>query len=156
MASNPQPYNVNGVTTYVSILKDSNGNLQGYGMVAYNNRDIFATGKTPEIARRACLNKLLSNKTGSDLAQSGGSQFTIRANIKRIAIMSDSILFLVDSDGALLNKAIFSVPRETNFEAPLTTPNDTVIIKYSPVNTSPQPVSCFDNLGIGEDLCSRQ
>lgn len=71
MASNPQPYNVNGVTTCVSILKDSNGNRQGYGMVAHNNRDIFATGKTPEIARRACLNKLLSNQTGSDLAQSG-------------------------------------------------------------------------------------
>ena len=152
-ASTPQPYNVNGITTYVSILKDSNGNRQGYGMVAYNNRDIFATGKTPESARRAFLNKLLSNQNGADLAQAGGSQLTIQARIRRIAVMTDSILFLIDSNDATLNKVIFSVPRETNFEAPLTAPDDAVIIRYSPVDTSPQPVSCFDNINIGEDLC---
>ena len=154
-ASQPQPYNVNGVTTYVSILKDSNGNRQGYGMVAYNNRDIFATGKTPESARRAFLNKLLSNRSGADLAQAGGEQLTIQANISRIAVMSDSILFLLESEDEKVAKTIFSVPRETNFEAPLTAPNDTVTLRYSPVNTSPQPISCFDNTNIGEDLCKQ-
>jgi hypothetical protein len=152
-ASSPQPYNVNGVTTYVSILKDSNGNRQGYGMVAYNNRDIFATGATPEIARRAFLNKLLSNQNGVGLAQAGRSQITITAKIKRIAVMTDSVLFLIESDETHLHKTIFSIPRETNFEAPLTATGDSVIMRYSPVDTSPQPVTCFDNIDIGEDLC---
>jgi hypothetical protein len=153
IASSPQPYNVNGVTTYVSILKDSNGNRQGYGMVAYNNRDIFATGKTPQSARRAFLNKLLSNTSGTDLAQAGGSQVVIEANIERIAVMSDSILFLIQSEDESLSNVIFSVPRETNFEAPLSAVDDKVLLRYSPVDTSPQPVSCFDNLNIGDDLC---
>lgn len=152
-ASSPQPYNVNGVTTYVSILKDSNGNRQGYGMVSYNNRDIFATGTTPEVARRAFLNKLLSNQNGADLAQAGRSQITIRAKINRIAVLTDSVLFLIESDETNLDKTIFSVPRETNFEAPLTAAEDSVILRYSPVDTSPQPVTCFDNIDIGEDLC---
>jgi hypothetical protein len=152
-ASSPQPYNVDGVTTYVSILKDSSGNRQGYGMVAYNNRDIFATGTTPEVARRAFLNKLLSNQNGADLAQAGRSQITIRAKIKRIAVLTDSVLFLIESDETNLDKTIFSVPRETNFEAPLTAAEDFVILRYSPVDTSPQPITCFDNIDIGEDLC---
>jgi hypothetical protein len=149
-ASSPQPYNVNGVTTYVSILKDSNGNRQGYGMVAYNNRDIFATGNTPQAARRAFLNKLLSNINGNDLVQAGGEQLTIIVVIERIAVMSDSILFLVNGENS---QTIFSVPKETNFEAPLSAPGDTVKLKFSPVNTSPQPVTCFDNIDIGERLC---
>jgi hypothetical protein len=69
--------------------------------------------------------------------------------------MSDSILFLLESENEKVAKTIFSVPRETNFEAPLTAPNDTVTLRYSPVNTSPQPVSCFDNTNIGEDLCKQ-
>jgi hypothetical protein len=127
-ASSPQPYNVNGVTTYVSILKDSNGNRQGYGMVAYDNRDVFATGNTPESARRAFLNKLLSNANGRDLVQAGSAQLSLDAVISRIAVMSDSILFLVEGEQ---EKTIFSVPRETNFEAPLSEVGDNIRIKYS-------------------------
>jgi hypothetical protein len=152
-ASNPQPYNVNGVTTYVSILKDSNGNRQGYGMVAYDNRDVFATGKTPEAARRAFLNKLLSNQNGADLAQAGREQLSVTAIIRRVAVMTDSVLFILEGDLMPYKQTIFSVPRETNFEAPLTNVGDRVRLKFSLVDTSPQPVSCFDNLDIGEALC---
>ena len=142
--------NVSGVTTYVSILKDSNGNRQGYGMVTYNNRIIFATGNAPQSARRAFLNKLLSNVNGNDLVQAGGEQLTINVVIERIAVMSDSILFLVNDENS---QTIFSVPKETNFEAPPSAPGDKVKLKFSPVNTSPQPVTFFDNIDIGERLC---
>ena len=120
-------------------------------MVAYDNRDIFATGNTPEAARRAFLNKLLSSANGNDLVQAGAEQISISVNIKRLAVMSDSILLLVDGEHS---QTIFSVPKETNFEAPLSAAGDQVIIKFSKVNTSPQPVSCFDNIAIGQALCS--
>ena len=119
-------------------------------MVAYDNRDVFATGNTPESARRAFLNKLLSNANGRDLVQAGSAQLSLDAVISRIAVMSDSILFLVEGEQ---EKTIFSVPRETNFEAPLSEVGDNIRIKYSPVDTSPQPVSCFDNLEIGGESC---
>lgn len=63
-ATNPLPFNVNGVATYIMTLTDDNGIPRAYGMVNIENYQILAVSDSLRSTYQAYLNKLSShNKT---------------------------------------------------------------------------------------------
>lgn len=60
-SSYPVPYSINGKTTFLSILKDKRGNVQGVGLVAYDNRSLVAFGENFTIALRRYMSTISSN-----------------------------------------------------------------------------------------------
>lgn len=150
-ATDPQPYNVNGSVAYVSILKDDSGNRQGYGMVAYNNRDVFATGKTPEMVKRAYLSKLASSSSGNAVAVAGGSVERLESVVSRVGFTGNMVTLMVADEA--FKKVLFTIPKETFLESTVTQVGDRVVIEFSPVESSSQPVMCFDNVDIAQESC---
>jgi hypothetical protein len=147
-SSHPQPYVIGGEVAYVSIMKDRNGNRQGFGIVAYNNRDAYGVGNTPEQARRAFLNRLLSGNAIGSIA-SGKTLASHTATVVRVTVLNDAVMLMLHNETSEdndLQELIFLVSRESSVEAPLTRVGDTVAIRYAPIESSPQPITCFDNL----------
>ncbi|PAU79829.1 hypothetical protein CK501_11550 [Halovibrio salipaludis] len=71
-ATLPIPYNVQGVSTFISILKDESGNPQQIGMVAYDDRSVAAVGKTVEGAMRGYTEQL--NEADQDINLEEGAE----------------------------------------------------------------------------------
>ena len=64
-ASNPIPYNVNGTSTFVSVLKDDKSNPQMIGMVAYDDRSVLAVGENLETVLRRY--QLAQSQSGAEM-----------------------------------------------------------------------------------------
>jgi hypothetical protein len=145
MATPPIPYNVAGTNAYVSILKDKSGNRQGFGIVAYSNRNAYAVEATPEEARRAFVRKLLAKGGTSNSIANGQSPTlkTITASVVRATVTQGTLYFLLWHEE--LGKVIFTHPVNQNPQAALTIAGDDVTIRYVPIDDDSQPVEALIN-----------
>lgn len=139
-SSNPIPYNINGKTTFLSILKDKNGNMQGIGLVAYDDRSKVAYGENFDIALRRYM---------STLAENGGAG-NMDASIESISISGtvDRAYLQTVDNRLVLNFTLsdseykglfFMVQADKNKEAMFTRDSDNVSFKtYSLENNDIQ------------------
>lgn len=145
IASLPQPYMINGRHAYVSIMKDTGGNRQGFGLVAYDNRDIFAFGKTRTEARRLFINRMVSSGQQSSLSDGASEAISISGTVVRFALVRDAVIFTLQSDDKNSAPRILSVSTDGHPTAALTQPGDKVSVTFIPIDIVPQPVNTFKN-----------
>lgn len=143
----PIPYLVNGVPTFISVLKDQAGNTQMIGMVSYNDRTVMGVGKELRTTLREYGAALRSK--GTSLAIEGevelksfeGTIIRIgREQLKETTIVT----IMLDTVG---NKA-FSVPSHLSPEVLLTKEGDSVRVSALDTGGGVIDVDKFDNLGI--------
>lgn len=146
-ATPPIPYNVAGTNTYVSIMKDAQGNRQGFGLVAYDNRETYAVGDTPENARRAFVRKMLSTKqTSGAMVNEPEDNVTLMGTVTRAQLVNETLYLTIEGDAT-----VFTYPVNNSHEAPLTRDGDTVTVTYRNIDINPQPLQCLDNMAIGDN-----
>lgn len=148
-ATNPIPYNVNGRSTFISILKDDNGNAQMIGLVAYDNRNLVAVGNTLQSAVRSYLTVLSAN-AGDNSVNEGIEQITITGTVDRLGFQSlngQSQLFFTFAEPEYEDK-IFSASSETALGTVLTQTGDQVKITVMSLDHPEISVTEFTNLSM--------
>lgn len=148
-SSSPIPYNVNGRSTFVSILKDKNGNAQMVGLVAYDNRNLVAVGNTLQSAVRSYLSKLSAN-AGDNTIDAGLEQIIITGTVDRLGFQSfngQSQLFFTLSEPDHKDK-IFSASSEMSLGTVLTRTGDQVQLRVMSLEHDEISVTDFKNLSM--------
>lgn len=147
-ATTPIPYNINGISTYVSILKDDNGNPQGFGMVSYNDRQKVATGANLEITLRRYLSAISSNNnSGIDVER---ELTKIKGKLVRSVIQNSDNRTLLHFmlNGSEYDDKFYTVSADGNKEALHSKDNDLVEIVVTNTTNDNITVMKFDNLNI--------
>ena len=144
-SSYPVPYYIGGTTTFLSILKDRQGNVQGVGLVAYDNRSIVAFGENYQIALRRYVSALSSNGQAS-LAEKV-DVVVVTGVVDRSYIQSiDSRLVLNFTLSDEQYKGTFFItPADGNKSAMLTRDGDKVVFEVYNSNTTEVQASEFKN-----------
>ncbi|MCP1674579.1 hypothetical protein J2T57_001681 [Natronocella acetinitrilica] len=146
-ATDPIPYVVHGVPTFIAALKDSAGNPQGVGMVAYDDRTRVGTGGS--------LRTALRRYTASLDAGRGALALDARAErIRFTGTVERAALEQIDGRG-LLYLTIDAVPgryftaqAEGEPAALLTRVGDQVAIEVLQGDLPIIPVIAFENLSL--------
>jgi len=147
ISSNPIPYNINGQITFLSILKDKNGNVQGIGLVAYDNRSKVVFGESFDIALRRYMS-VIAEVNGTENMNSSMKTIKIDGIIKRSHLQNiDNRLILnFTLTGDDYHGLFFIVQADENKEAMLTRDNDKVSFEtYSLKNESIQSFNFKNN-----------
>jgi len=148
-ATYPIPYNVNGVSTFISVLKDKQGNPQMIGMVAYDNRSLNAVGEDLHTATRR-YQLALANESGGRNVTAGDDAIEITGVVVRLGTQqvdeSASIHFMVDTPE--WSGRIFTANTGRNVQTVLTEKNDTVKFKVNQTESDPIIVKDFENLSL--------
>lgn len=148
-ASIPIPYNVNGMSTFISVLKDKQGNPQMIGMVAYDNRSLNAVGEDLHtVTRRYQL--ALTNANASNNVKAGQDEIEIQGVIIRLGTQqvdeSASIHFMIDTPEWA--GKIFTANTGRNVQTVLTEKNDRVKFKVNQTKPDQIIVRDFENLSL--------
>jgi len=139
-ASNPIPYNINGKTTFLAILKDNNGNMQGVGLVAYDDRSKVAFGETFDIALRRYISTL-SSGSGSENMDSSMESISITGVVDRsyLQTVDNRLVLNFTLNNEEYQGMVFIVQADGNKHAMFTRDNDSVSFEtYSLENESIQ------------------
>lgn len=151
----PIPYLVNGVPTFISVLKDQAGNPQMIGLVAYNDRTVKATGVKLHNALRSYASALRSKGTSINI-EGEITLMTFEGTVVRIAkeqLGDESVLtIMLDTVG---NKA-FSISGHLSPEVLLTKEGDSVKVSAQDTGAGVINVDDFDNLGITLEVTEDQ
>ena len=151
----PIPYLVNGVPTFISVLKDQAGNTQMYGLVSYNDRTVMAVHQNFRTALRNYGTAMRSS--GTAIAIDGEVELvTFEGTVIRLGReqLNDQVLItlMLDTVG---NKA-FAVSSQTSNEVLLTKEGDTVKVSALDTGNGVIDVDSFDNLGITLEVTEDQ
>lgn len=150
-ATNPLPFIVEGVPTYVMALRDTQGIARAYGMVSMQNHQVLATGETLSATLRNYESKMTSNKTAADIASDVKMQ-ALKAKVVRIASEvrgSTTHYFLVlETTEASLQEALFTGTSDLSEELVLTQAGDTVELEYAATRSRVKALTKFDNTDI--------
>jgi len=147
-ASYPIPYQISGVSTYLSILKDRSGNPQGIGLAAYNNRSMVATGENMEIALRRYLSVLSSNGATVQTLDIEHELIRLEGMVKRSVLQNSdnrTMLHFMLS-GSNHDDKFYTVAADGNKEALHTQDNDQVSMEVGSLKHKNVNVIRFDNL----------
>jgi hypothetical protein len=139
-SSNPIPYNINGEITFLSILKDKNGNVQGIGLVAYDNRSKVTFGESFDIALRRYMSAI-ADTNGTQNLNSSMKSISINGVVERSYLQNvDNRLVLTFTLKSDSYKGLFFITQaDENKNAMLTRDNDEVSFEsYSLDNESIQ------------------
>jgi hypothetical protein len=152
-ATNPLPFMVEGVPTYVMGLTDGQGVARAYGMVSMQNHQVMAVADTLAATVRLYEARLSTNKTQADIA-SAAQLTTIKATVRRVAAESRNnqttyYLVLESDTDAELAKRIFTATSDVSEELVLTQRGDTVEVQVSATTTRIQAIAKFDNQAVG-------
>ena len=148
VATWPVPYLVQGVPTFLCVLKDQSGNAQMVGLVAYNDRTVVAVGDSAREALRAYASRLRGRDNHEALSGASTGQ-TWRGLVERAVteqIRDETVLYLLlDSSPT----QAFSVPAHLGPEVLLTRAGDRVTITAQPTEGPLLDVLRFDNDDLG-------
>lgn len=145
-ASNPIPYNIGGQSTYLSLLMDSNSNVQQYGLVSYQNRSVNARGETLD---QALANYYLALDRDSSSLQGESIQTRLSvtgtlARVSKVTIGSqDGIVFTLAEDGE--NARVYRASVEQGIEVMLAQPGDLVTFEVGRLDRTPVSVFSMSN-----------
>lgn len=148
-SSTPIPYDVNGVSTFISILKDNSGNMQGIGMVDYNDRTKVAYGQNLDIAMRRYLSVLATNDTDGGLDKNL-NLIDVKGSIYRLSVVNSdnrTLLYFMLHGNQFKHK-YFTASADSNPEVLFTHSGDNVDIKATDLNNGKINVVKFKNLTI--------
>ncbi len=144
-SSNPIPHNVNGINTFVSILKDTNGNKQGVALVRYSNRSVAGWGKSLKEAELAYMTSMarLQGKQGV----SGGSQLiSVTGVVYRITHLNESSYFMLDNREH--SGVTFSIAHAKNAHVALSQQGDVIELDVVDLSIDVVPVVKFSNVNL--------
>jgi hypothetical protein len=146
-ASNPIPYNINGQVTFMSILKDDSGNMQGIGLVAYDDRSKVAIGENFDIALRRYLSTL-AERGGIDNLDASVEVIEVSGSIDRAYLQSfDNRLILnFTLSGNDYQGQFFIAQADSNKEIMLSREGDKVNFKTYSLDNQDVQVFDFNNL----------
>lgn len=152
-ATNPLPFMVEDVPTYVMGLTDGQGVARAYGMVSMKNHQIVAVADTLAATLRLYEAHLSANKTQADIATSA-KLVTINAVVSRVATESRGTqttyyLVLESPTDAELAKRIFTATSDVSEELVLTQHGDAVEVQVTETTSRIQSLVKFDNKAIG-------
>ena len=146
-ATEPRPYNINGIWTYVMALKDNEGLIKDIALVSYVNYDIVGVGENITDAIRNYKSAL--NNKGNVVAFSSGNTFF---EIKDVVTKTGSDVrngneyhyFVVKT---LPNKLFVTTSNLTN-EVALTSVGDSILLKFKSGEDGEIFVEYFDNINL--------
>jgi hypothetical protein len=145
-ASSPIPYNVNGISTFVAVLKDAKGNPQMVGPVAYNDRSVLAVGPNLEADMRRY--QLAQSQSGSAVSLGDTRDrmhmvgYLDRVGFQQVLESSASLHFTIKDDPEL---RVFTVSGSDSARYILSRPGDKVAVSYIETGSNPILVKDFDN-----------
>lgn len=145
-SSYPVPYYIGGTTTFLSILKDRQGNVQGVGLVSYDNRSIVAFGENYQIALRRYMSALSSN--GNTTLSDDIEVIVVNGVVDRSYVQSvDSRLVLNFTLSDEKYKGTFFITSaDGNKSAMLTRDGDTVTFEVYNLEETEVQASEFKNM----------
>jgi transcription elongation GreA/GreB family factor len=152
-ATNPLPFMVEGIPTYVMGLTDSQGVARAYGMVSMQNHQIVAVAETLAATLRLYEAHLSANKTQADIG-TAAKLVTINATVRRIASESrgtqtNYYLVLESAANVDLAKRIFTATSDVSEELVLTQHGDEVEVQVTETTSRIQSIVKFDNKAVG-------
>ena len=147
MASDPRPYNINGVWTYVMALKDNEGLIKEIAMVSYTHYDVVGVGENITDAIRN-YKSALNNKGNETSFSSGNIFYEVRDVVTKTGIdirKGDTYhYFMVKT---LPNKLFVTTSNLTN-EVALTSIGDSIVIKFKSGEDGEIFAEYFDNINL--------
>lgn len=142
-SSAPIPHNVNGINTFVSILKDASGNKQGVALVRYTNRNVAGWGKSLQEAERRYMTAMAQQQDASSDVVGGDELYTITADVFRVTHLDDTSYIMLSN--LAYSDNMFSVAHAKDMKVIMTKPGDKVTIKVVNLDVSVVPVVGFNN-----------
>ena len=147
-ASQPIPYNINNIPTYVMTLKDDGGLVKMFAMVAIEDYTIVGVGNT-------LTETLMAYKNAFNMA---GNKINPRSNTKKQVLQS--VVQRINSDVKNGNSFyyftiagkdnIFIGSSQISSEFPVTLPGDSILISYDDDTQGLIDISSFKNRSIGK------
>lgn len=149
MASQPIPYNINGIPSYIMTLKDAGGLVKMYAMVAIQDYTIVGVGNS-------LRETLISFKNAFNM--SGGridpASQSIRESIRDVVVRfspdvkngNSYYYFLLNS----MPGKLFVGTSQVSNELPLTGAGDSVQVSFDDLTQELIDVTTFDNLSVSK------
>jgi len=148
-ASQPIPYNINGIPTYVMTLKDNGGLVKMYAMVAIGDYTIVGTGNSMReslMAFKSAYN-MAGNKISPEAASSRAITKSVITRISSDIKNGNSFYYFTVKD---LNK-IFVGSSQLSNELPISVPGDSVEISFDNDLQEIIDVVSFNNKKLGNN-----
>lgn len=147
-ATNPLPFSVNGVPTYIMTLTDDNGIPRAYGMVSIEDYQTLAVSDSLPSVYKAYLSKL-SRQTGTtnNVDIDKNDAVTIVGQIVRINAenKNNNTNYYFTVEGS---SYIIQATSELNEKLVLTRPGDTVSVQVEKTENKLTNAISFDNISI--------
>jgi hypothetical protein len=154
-ATDPRPYNINGIWTYVMALKDNEGLIKDIALVSYVNYDIVGVGENITDAIRN-YKSALNNKGNVTVFSSGNTFFEVKDVVTKtgsdVRKGDEYHYFMVKT---LPHKLFVTTSNLTN-EVALTNVGDSVLLKFKSGEDGEIFAEYFDNLNIRFDKTEAQ
>lgn len=152
-ATNPLPFLVEGVPTYVAALADAQGIVRAYGMANMLNHQSVATGTTLAATLRAYQARNATDRVGSALNQTGEAN-RVEGIVTRIAQEGRNgvahYFLQVSTQDSTTASAIFTASSDLSPELVLTKEGDQVRLTYVDAGGRLKGLTAFDNINTGE------
>lgn len=143
VATFPILYNVSGVPTYFTTLKDNAGLVKMMAWISVEDYNVVGVGENVREALREYRRKLMSR--GNDLApDSTVERQAIEALVARIGRDGSNFYFLLEEK----QEKLFVASPDLSNEIVMTLPGDRVRIEYDEGGNELVDMASFDNLGI--------
>lgn len=147
-STNPLPFSVNGVPTYIMTLTDQNGIPRAYAMVNIQHYQTLAVSDSLKNTYQLYLNKLAHSNNGTVSIDENRAALTkVSGIIDRIAndIKNGTTVYYL----TLKNEdKIFSATSDLNEKLVLSKSGDTVEIQYEPSELKIQTMNKFENQNV--------
>lgn len=144
-ASTPIPYNVNGLSTFLAVLKDDKGNPQKIGMVSYNDRSVLAVGNNLDTVLRRYQMAMSQSDSQQSLGKDRVTKL-VSGRLDRVGFQQidgqASLHFTVAND---TEKRVFTVSGSDSARYILSRPGDSVDVHYYDTGSDPIIVNEFKN-----------
>ncbi len=147
-ASQPIPYNINNIPTYVMTLKDDGGLVKMFAMVAIEDYTIVGVGNTLTETLMAYKNAF--NMAGNKInPKSATKKLVINSVIRRINsdVKNGNSFYYFTIDG---KENIFIGSSQISNEFPVTQPGDSIAISFDDDTQGLIDISSFKNRSIGQ------
>lgn len=149
-ATNPLPFLVGGVPTYVMAMRDGQGVSRAFGMVDMRNNQVIAVADTLSATLRSYQAKRSTNRVGAAIG-TASQTVDLEGKVMRIAseFRNNQTMYYVTLDAnEKYPGIIFTGSSDLSEELVLTKPGDTVQLAFSDSGTRVVGMSKFHNTDI--------
>lgn len=149
-ATNPLPFLVNGIPTYVMALRDTQGVSRAFGMVDMRNNQVIGVADTLAATVRTYMSKRSANGSEAIIGVEA-KNLTLHGKVVRIASEyrnNQTMYYVTIQVGEKILGNIFTGSSDLSEELVLTKKDDNVVITYSESSTRVVGMSKFHNVDI--------